>query len=51
VYVFPVLNAESPGTIMSWERREYDDALTFEVGTSRLPPATTGTTPLQEIIP
>lgn len=51
VYVFPVLNAESPGTIMSWERREYDDALTFEVGASRLPPATTGTTPLQEIVP
>jgi len=50
-YVFPVLSAESPGTIVSWERREYDDALTFEVGTSRLPPANPATTPLEEIVP
>jgi hypothetical protein len=39
VYVFPVLDPEKPGEIVAWERREYDDTLTFETGESRQPPA------------
>lgn len=35
VYVFPVLDPEKPGAIMTWERREYDDVLSFEAGRSR----------------
>jgi hypothetical protein len=30
VHVFPVLDPEHPGEIVTWERREYDDVLTFE---------------------
>jgi len=32
VHVFPVLDSEQPGRIVTWERREYDDVLTFEAG-------------------
>lgn len=39
VYVFPVLDPAKPGEIVAWERREYDDTLTFETGESRQPPA------------
>jgi len=39
VYVFPVLDPEKPGEIATWERREYDDTLTFEAGGSRPAPA------------
>jgi len=39
VYVFPVLDPEKPGDIATWERREYDDTLTFEAGGSRPAPA------------
>ena len=39
VYVFPVLDPEKPGEILGWERRAYDDILTFETGESRQPPA------------
>jgi len=31
VHVFPVLDPRSPGTILDWERRTYDDMLTFDV--------------------
>jgi hypothetical protein len=31
VHVFPVLDPDKPGGILTWERREYDDALSFEV--------------------
>jgi hypothetical protein len=31
VHVFPVLDSASPGTVKTWERREYDDVLTFDV--------------------
>ncbi|MFM8708293.1 MAG: metallophosphoesterase family protein [Planctomycetia bacterium] len=39
VAVFPILDAENPGAIVTWERREYDDVLTFEVGAARIPRA------------
>ncbi len=28
-YAFPLLSAEDPGVILSWERRTYDDVVTF----------------------
>jgi len=31
VHVFPVLDAEESGRITGWERREYDDVVTFDV--------------------
>ena len=31
VHVFPILDPANPGTITGWERREYDDVLTFDV--------------------
>jgi hypothetical protein len=31
VHVFPVLDPDAPGGILTWERREYDDALSFQV--------------------
>jgi hypothetical protein len=31
VHVFPVLDPGNPGTILDWERRTYDDMLTFDV--------------------
>ena len=39
VYVFPILDPAKPGEIATWERREYDDTLTFEAGGSRPAPA------------
>ena len=42
VYVFPVLDPAKPGEIVNWERREYDDTLTFETGKSRQPPPAAG---------
>ncbi len=39
VYVFPILDPAKPGEIATWERREYDDSLTFEAGGSRPAPA------------
>jgi hypothetical protein len=35
VYVFPVLDPEKPGEIVTWERHEYDDVLTIETGRPR----------------
>ena len=29
VHVFPVLDPDAPGTILTWERREYDDIVAF----------------------
>jgi len=29
VYAFPVLSPTNPGEILSWERRTYDDTVTF----------------------
>jgi hypothetical protein len=43
VYVFPILDAGKPGTIVAWERREYEDVLTFDVGATRIPRAAAGT--------
>lgn len=37
VHVFPVLDPGDPGTIVRWERREYDDIVTFDI-TPREPP-------------
>jgi hypothetical protein len=37
VYVFPVLDPEKPGSIVTWERREYDDTLTFTAGSDQTP--------------
>jgi len=31
VHVFPVLSADQPGEVIDWERRVYDDVVTFEV--------------------
>ena len=31
VHVFPVLDPDRPGTIVRWERREYDDRVEFDV--------------------
>ena len=31
VHVFPVLDPENPGMLLDWERRTYDDALSFDV--------------------
>jgi hypothetical protein len=31
VHVFPVLDPDTPGAILDWERRTYDDVLTFDV--------------------
>jgi hypothetical protein len=30
VHVFPVLDPDRPGTIVRWERREYDDRVEFD---------------------
>jgi hypothetical protein len=30
-YVFPVLDPSAPGEIVTWERRTYDNVLTFDV--------------------
>lgn len=30
-YVFPVLDPRAPGEVVDWERRTYDDVLTFDV--------------------
>jgi hypothetical protein len=43
VSVFPILSPEKPGEILTWERREYEDTLTFETGESRPTPAASGT--------
>jgi len=29
-YAFPILDPQKPGTVSGWERREYDDVLTFD---------------------
>ena len=50
-YVFPVLDPEKPGEIVAWERREYDDILTFEAGRSRAGPASAETPSQREPIP
>jgi len=47
VYVLPVLDPNMPGEIVTWERREYDDVLTFEVTTAAASP----TSPTQEPVP
>ena len=39
VHVFPILDPAGPGEIVNWERREYDDVLTFEIGPPRIPRA------------
>jgi len=31
VHVFPLLDPASPGAVTGWERREYDDVVTFDV--------------------
>jgi len=31
VHVFPVLSAEQPGEVIDWERRVYDDVVSFEI--------------------
>jgi hypothetical protein len=51
VYVFPVLDPEKPGEIVTWERREYDDTLTFETIGSRSSPAASDTPSPQEQVP
>jgi len=45
VYVFPILDPDRPGSILTWERRTYDDVLTFTAGTNRAVPAATDTPP------
>jgi hypothetical protein len=30
VHLFPVFDPAQPGTIATWERREYDDLVTFD---------------------
>jgi hypothetical protein len=30
VHVVPVLDPETPGAILTWERREYDDVVTLD---------------------
>jgi hypothetical protein len=32
VYVFPVLDPQVPGEVVTWQRRTYDDVRTFDVG-------------------
>lgn len=32
VHVFPILSPDTPGEIVTWERREYDDVLSFDAG-------------------
>jgi hypothetical protein len=51
VYVFPILNPEETGEIVAWERREYDDILTFDTGESRPAPTTDGVPSPKEIVP
>ena len=51
VYVFPVLDPEKPGEIMTWERREYDDVLSFEAGPTRPASAAADTPPPREPLP
>lgn len=38
VHVFPVLDPDRPGTIVTWERREYDDVVTFDALTTESAP-------------
>jgi hypothetical protein len=51
VYVFPILDPEETGEIVAWERREYDDILTFDTGESRPAPTAPGVPTSQEIVP
>ena len=51
VHVFPILSPDTPGEIVSWERRTYDDVLTFEVGAGAAAPAAGITSPPQEALP
>jgi len=51
VYVFPILDPEEAGGIVGWERREYDDILTFDTGESRPAPTAPGGPTSQEIVP
>jgi len=46
VHVLPILSPDTPGEIVTWERREYDDALSFDVGEP--PPAPVAKPPLPE---
>ncbi|MFM1996408.1 MAG: hypothetical protein RLZZ111_795 [Planctomycetota bacterium] len=38
VHVFPVLDPAHPGEVVTWERREYDDAVSFETAAPAVPP-------------
>jgi len=51
VHVFPILSPDTPGEIVSWERRTYDDVLTFVVGAGAAAPAAGITSPPQEALP
>jgi len=31
IHLFPILDPDAAGSVLTWERREYDDALSFEV--------------------
>jgi hypothetical protein len=50
VHVMPVLSPDDPGEILSWERRTYDDTLTFDVEEPR-PAAPADASPKPEPVP
>jgi len=51
VYVFPILDSDETGEIVAWERREYDDILTFDTSESRPAPTAPGVPLPKEIVP
>jgi hypothetical protein len=51
VYVFPILDPEETGEIVAWERREYDDILTFDTSESRPAPTAPGVPTPKEMVP
>jgi hypothetical protein len=51
VYVFPILDPKETGEIVAWERREYDDILTFDAGESRPEPTAPGVPTPKEMVP
>jgi hypothetical protein len=51
VHVFPILDPEHPGDVMTWERREYDDILTFEAAAPTLTAPAESPSSLPQVLP
>ncbi|MFM8892442.1 MAG: metallophosphoesterase family protein [Planctomycetia bacterium] len=50
VHVFPILDPDRPGGIVSWERREYDDVFSFKAAAMQAPLVSDPKPILQEVL-